>query len=855
MIKLFLYHRVIGSSSQSIQQPRWNNDISDLHEKPENLPLDSKLATISATGHNGVDVILITYGTETERRVSFNYTKGINAVGTVYLKEEMDREEMSTWELYFKAYDSKIGPDQNALKGYIVTAITASDPDNGNGGRFSLRLESAHLYQAAFNISQKVVDGKTVGTVTLKRELDYEILSFYQYLIIATPLPIRVLAIDRDIGVPNEIIYSFKSDLDGCHDLFRIDQSNGTVYTNTMNLDRDDKPINTISIDGVCRLTLEAKELNSSGLPQHGNDTTTTPFVITIVDKNDNLPKFNFSVYQAAVDENTTNIPLRILKPEGIVVTDIDQIFDGIQPDPKSIRGSGNIQLRLTNQFKFDFEVNQTAQYRLVATEKGKSNVSSDQTCIINITINDINDNYPVFTALSYTAYASEYSSDKLFESESILNVTATDLDSGIRGNITFTLGGDPHFSVSKQNATTAEIRTVNVISSEGVLDRETRDKYYLTIEASDGEGGRSNARLNVFITDLNDNSPVFVQGYRQFSVKENQPTFDSEIVINATDNDQKNLSNSQVRYKIYTPSYLENNFTINNITGNITLSAEIDFEGLDRNDGKVTLTVEAYDLGSPSMSTNESIDINFQDVNDNVPEFTNQTFIMTVVENADSGTHVGTVSATDKDGTPTNSKLTYYIDKGDREKFRMNGATGDITVDHGAKIDREEYTMYNITVLAIDRGTPSLNSSALLFINITDQNDAKPKFNQLIYVTSVNESANSSTTFTVCPASDEDLDSVLVYSIIKAVPTYSPGAIGNESADDYFGITNDGHLYVKSGALIDREVIYHVQLQINVTDVNGVVNVPQTDSVNVHGYDPDNVLNEYKVFELLELS
>ncbi|VDH91736.1 Hypothetical predicted protein, partial [Mytilus galloprovincialis] len=617
-----------------------------------------------------------------------------------------------------------------------------------------------------------------------------------------------------------------------------------------MNLDRDDKPINTISIDGVCRLTLEAKELNSSGLPQHGNDTTTTPFVITIVDKNDNLPKFNFSVYQAAVDENTTNIPLRILKPEGIVVTDIDQTgnnefdisvqylngsdFDGIQPDPKSIRGSGNIQLRLTNQFKFDFEVNQTAQYRLVATEKGKSNASSDQTCIINITINDINDNYPVFTASSYTAYASEYLSDKLFESESILNVTATDLDSGIRGNITFTLGGDPHFSVSKQNATTAEIRTVNVISSEGVLDRETRDKYYLTIEASDGEGGRSNARLNVFITDLNDNSPVFVQGYRQFSVKENQPTFDSEIVINATDNDQKNLSNSQVRYKIHTPSYLENNFTINNITGNITLSAEIDFEGLDRIDGKVTLTVEAYDLGSPSMSTNESIDINFQDVNDNVPEFTNQTFIMTVVENADSGTHVGTVSATDKDGTPTNSKLTYYIDKGDREKFRMNGATGDITVDHGAKIDREEYTMYNITVLAIDRGTPSLNSSALLFINITDQNDAKPKFNQLIYVTSVNESANSNTTFTVCPASDDDLDSVLVYSIIKAVPTYSPGAIGNESADDYFGITNDGHLYVKSGALIDREVIYHVQLQINVTDVNGVVNVPQTDSARV---------------------
>lgn len=144
-------------------------------------------------------------------------------------------------------------------------------------------------------------------------------------------------------------------------------------------------------------------------------------------------------------------------------------------------------------------------------------------------------------------------------------------------------------------------------------------------------------------------------------------------------------------------------------------------------------------------------------------------------------------MSATDQDGTPTNSKLTYYIDKGDREKFRMNGATGDITVDHGAKIDREEYAMYNITVLAIDRGTPSLNSSALLFINITDQNDAQPKFNQSTYVTSVNESADINTTFAVCPANDEDLDSLLMYSIIKAVPSYSPGAMGNESADVSF--------------------------------------------------------------------
>ncbi|CAC5415597.1 unnamed protein product [Mytilus coruscus] len=757
MIDAFVDSRYKSLSSQSIQPPRWNNDIHQTYLKPENLSIGSELATISAVGQNGVAVTLTIYGTETERRVFLNSTTdSINTVGTVYLKEEMDREvREEKLTLYitdvndnapkFKEPFYQQEVTENASQGYIhvVTEITASDPDTSGGGQILFKLKDKDPDRPLSSNVTLVIKVKDIqDSPPYFQGLPY-VTKIVENANLNTRLPIQGVAIDRDIGVPNGIRYSFISDSEGCHGLFRIDESSGEVYTNTTNLDRDDKPINNIGIDGVCRLTLQAKEFNTSGLPQHGNDTTNTSFVITILDKNDNLPKFNSSVYQATVDENTTNIPLTMLRSEEIVVTDIDQTgnnefeisvqylngsdFDGIKPEPKSIRGGGNIQLRLTNEFKFDFEVNQTAEYR------------------------------------------------------------ATDLDSGMKGNITFTLGGDPHFSVSKLNATTAEIRTVNVTSSEGVLDRETRDKYYLTIEATDGEGGRSNARINVFITDLNDNPPVFVQGYRQFSVKENKPTFDGEIVINATDNDQKNLSNSQVRYKLHTPSYLENNFTIDIITGNITLSAEIDFEGLDRNDSRVTLIVEAYDLGYPSMSTNESIYINFQDVNDNFPEFKNQTFIMTLEENADSGTHVGTVSATDKDGTPTNSKLTYYIDKGDREMFRMNRATGDITVDHGAKIDREEHKVYNITVLAIDRGTPSLNSSALLFIYIIDQNDARPTFNKSMYVASVNESADSNTTFTVCPASDADLNSLLVYSIIEAVPTYSPGAMGNESAEVSF--------------------------------------------------------------------
>lgn len=150
--------------------------------------------------------------------------------------------------------------------------------------------------------------------------------------------------------------------------------------------------------------------------------------------------------------------------------------------------------------------------------------------------------------------------------------------------------------------------------------------------------------------------------------------------------------------------------------------------------------------------------------------------------------TKVGIINATDKDGTDTNRKISYYIETGGMDKFRINGNTGLILVDLNAKIDREEFETYNLTVLAIDRGTPPKNGTASVIISVIDVNDERPQFHQREFKESMKEATNY-TNVTQCKAYDHDLNSNLSYKINKTEGTHSKWANKSESADVSFSI------------------------------------------------------------------
>jgi len=65
--------------------------------------------------------------------------------------------------------------------------------------------------------------------------------------------------------------------------------------------------------------------------------------------------------------------------------------------------------------------------------------------------------------------------------------------------------------------------------------------------------------------------------------------------------------------------------------------------------------------------------------------------------------------------------------------------------------LDYEEKNFYNITVIAYDKGTPSLSSVAKLWVTVADTSDSVPDFAKAVYTLEVAENAKpGDTVFTM---------------------------------------------------------------------------------------------------------
>ena len=97
-----------------------------------------------------------------------------------------------------------------------------------------------------------------------------------------------------------------------------------------------------------------------------------------------------------------------------------------------------------------------------------------------------------------------------------IANVQAFDVDSGRYGTagIRYTELRGPLASYLSLDPITGVIRTINDRSEgpQSFFDRERLDFHYLTVEARDdnGRGNRNTVELLIYVTDVNDNPPVF---------------------------------------------------------------------------------------------------------------------------------------------------------------------------------------------------------------------------------------------------------------------------------------------------------------------------------------------------------
>ncbi|NXJ65827.1 CADH4 protein, partial [Rostratula benghalensis] len=162
-------------------------------------------------------------------------------------------------------------------------------------------------------------------------------------------------------------------------------------------------------------------------------------------------------------------------------------------------------------------------------------------------------------------------------------------------------------------------------------MDREERASYHLRAHAVDMNGNKveNPIDLYIYVIDMNDNRPEFINQVYNGSVDEGSKPGTYVMTVTANDADDSTTANGMVRYRIVTQtpqSPSQNMFTINSETGDIvTVAAGLDREKVQQ----YIVIVQATDMEGNlnyGLSNTATAIITVTDVNDNPPEFTTST-------------------------------------------------------------------------------------------------------------------------------------------------------------------------------------------------------------------------------------
>ncbi|CAM4543358.1 unnamed protein product [Lepidochelys kempii] len=448
--------------------------------------------------------------------------------------------------------------------------------------------------------------------------------------------------------------------------------------------------------------------------------------IINVVNKNDEAPVFSINEYYGSVIEELDGLPIFILQ---VVANDPDSSMD--EGDLRySLHGHGATDVftidentgSIYSQKMLDREERALWRFVVLATDEGGEGLTGFADVIINVW--DINDNSPIFTCMPDDCNGSVLENSPA--DTSVMEMTAVDLDDlnvGVNAILTYRIIDNVKtgFATDLFNIT-PNSGTIRVAA--GMLDREKTDKYFLTVEARDGGGLTGTGTATVWIADVNDHIPEFVEEVWQAAIPENSAVNSEVLKVSATDADTG--ENAHLTFSIIGGDpdqkfYIESNKEGQHAT--IRLKKKLDYEKPHERWFNLTIKVEDLDFSSVATCL-----IEVEDCNDHSPVFNSQ-FIQTnpFFENIPVGTTVTTVRATDED-SGLNGDIIYFI-KSDSDPIRQFAVDPDGHVTVASTLDREVIQQYNLIIQASDQGIPAQTGSVTVLINLLDINDNEPRF------------------------------------------------------------------------------------------------------------------------------
>ena len=437
---------------------------------------------------------------------------------------------------------------------------------------------------------------------------------------------------------------------------------------------------------------------------------------------------------------------------------------------------------------RLDYETVKTHILTITATDMSPRDAgrrSAEE--ILTIHVLDVNDNYPLFDP---QVYAIEISENTLVGT-TIAALTATDADSGLAGT------NGLQFNIIKGNIGNAFSLSGSELILDIDVDTETVSNYILIVSASD-QGNpmlSSNTIVSIYIKPVNEHTPVFSLPNDTVSVDESITVGELIYQLTATDDDTGIYS--ELRYYIRSGN-IGDAFTVDLYNGAITLATMLDYEVHSE---PYVLQLEVEDMHKSQLETTRTgtmtLTVILNDINDEIPIFSQTTYTPSIRENIADGTRILTVIATDKDTGP-NGDVTYQIVAGTGTTlFEIDSVSGAISTRIASTIDYETRSSYDLIVVAEDNGIPKQSSSALVHITILDLNDETPTFEVFSFVTTILEEEPIDTFLTSVVAVDKDSvrdnNNVFTYSFSEASAEFR---IDQASGDIY------------TTAILDRETV-----------------------------------------------
>ncbi|XP_067237183.1 protocadherin-10b [Chanodichthys erythropterus] len=400
----------------------------------------------------------------------------------------------------------------------------------------------------------------------------------------------------------------------------------------------------------------------------------------------------------------------------------------------------------------------------------------------VEIEVVDINDNPPSFPETDITVEISESATPGTrFPLES-----AFDPDVGSNALRTYDITNNNYFYLDVQTQTDGNKFAELVL--EKPLDREQQAMHRYVLTAVDGgqPPRTGTALLVVRVLDSNDNVPVFDQPVYSVNLAENAPVGTLVIQLNATDSDEG--PNGEVIYSFsnHISSRVKELFDIDARTGRIEVRGEVDFE----ESSLYQIYVQAKDMGPNAVPAHCKVLVKVTDVNDNAPEIIFSTVTESVSENAATGTVIALLSVTDKDSEDNGQ--THVEILGDVPFKLKTSFRNYYTIVTDGPLNRETVEAYTVTVVARDKGIPSLATSKSIKVHVSDENDNAPTFTQPIYDVYVTENNVPGAYIYAVSAVDPDVgqNAYITYSIVEC-------EIQGMSVVTYVSINSEnGYLY-----------------------------------------------------------